>query len=339
MNENTKTNCTNDEINSESKTCEAVDNSLYCETMKEVGSNGIVRLLPRYSKILNAGTSSGAYSTPFHFYHIHLLSYSLTHSSDKTIDLVVCQHGERAITLVRENGLRSYIATHYMNNRLNSPNDLVWYYNFAHYHLFIHLFTNSLLYIRSSDGSLYFTDPTYGIKDKNGVIVNQQIPYNGVYMIQHKHVRESILSGTPTTFVKLLTSTMSMPNGLAFSPDYGKLYVSNSDSSDPYWNVYDVDDNGLLANETVFFNASTLAVAGHTGLPDGLKVDIHGNIFASGPGGVIIFSPKGDILGKLMINQPVSNVAFGKDGKLYVTAKDIVTRVRVKTKPADGSIK
>lgn len=77
MNENTRTNCTNDETNSESKTCEAVDNSLYCETMKEVGSNGIVRLLPRYSKILNAGTSSGAYSTPIHFYHIHLLSYSL----------------------------------------------------------------------------------------------------------------------------------------------------------------------------------------------------------------------------------------------------------------------
>ncbi len=132
MNENTRTNCTNDETNSESKTCEAVDNSLYCETMKEVGSNGIVRLLPRYSKILNAGTSSGAYSTPIHFYHIHLLTYSLTHSSDKTIDLVVCQHGERAITLVRENGLRSYIATHYMNNRLNSPNDLVWYNNFTH---------------------------------------------------------------------------------------------------------------------------------------------------------------------------------------------------------------
>lgn len=160
-------------------------------------------------------------------------------------------------------------------------------------------------------------------------------------MIHNKHVRESILSGAPTASVTLLTSSMSMPNGLAFSPDYGKLYVSNSDSSNPYWNVYDVDDNGLLTNETLFYNASIIAAGdgNHAGLPDGLKVDINGNVYASGPGGVIIFSPEGKILGKLTINQPVSNVAFGKDGKLYLTAKDIVTRVRIKTKPADGSIK
>lgn len=262
----------------------------YCNSMPEIGSNGMIRLLDVYSTIINQGTPL----------------------SD-TIDLVVCQHGERAITLIKESGARSYIATHFMGRRFNSPNDLVW----------------------SPEGHLYFTDPHYGLYDNDNEIVGKTIPFNGVYMIKADDIRDSIVSGIPTTKVTLLERKMSMPNGLAFNNDYSKLYISNSDPLNPYWNVFDVADNGTLVNKQLFYNATSLQINSNDmyGLPDGLKVDINGNIFATGPGGLIIFSEEKKIIGRIRMDRPISNVAFGLDNRLYATCSDIITRLYTKAKP------
>lgn len=235
-------------------------------------------------------------------------------------DLIACSHGERALLLLRENGTRSIVASHYRGKRLNSPNDLAW----------------------SADGHLYFTDPHYGLLSEQGDIVDKDLDHSGVYMIKGDYLRLSMELGQPTAYVRLLESKMNTPNGLAFSPDFSKLYISNSNKSDPHIAVYDVADDGSLKNGKVFFNTLPLfekecAARGScdtVGFPDGMKVDIHGNVFATGPGGVLVISPEGKLLGLLEVDRPVSNVAFGADGRLYATAKDAVVRVAVKTKPA-----
>lgn len=266
-------------------------------------------------------------------------SNSLQRKNSTSLDILVCQHGERAISLIRENGTRSTIATHFKGKRLNSPNDMVI----------------------SLDGHLYFTDPRYGLFDKERKhIVGQEQKYSGVYMIKREHVQNALTTGESTEHVRLLDGSLDWPNGLAFSPDYSKLYVSNSDSSKPIIKVFDVADNGALRNGKLFFNATDLyieecarlrddttnseihstlmnASSNHCntsiGLPDGMKVDIHGNIFATGPGGVLVLSSEGLLIGRFRLDRPVSNIAFGADGRLYFTAKDIVARVWIKTKP------
>lgn len=242
----------------------------------------------------------------------------------ESLEFFACQHGERAISLFKENGTRIPIATHYKGMRLNSPNDLVY----------------------SPEGHLYFTDPRYGLYNTDRVIVNQELNHSGVYFIHSEHLKEAIRTGEPTTEVLLLDASMEWPNGLAFSPDFTKLYVSNSGKNDPYWKVYDVGDYGTLKGGQVFINATSLlqeeclrmgasidCQADSIGAPDGFKVDINGNIFASGPGGVLVFSPEGKLIGRFRLDMPVSNVAFGEDGRLYITASDKVIRVWIKTKP------
>ena len=161
-------------------------------------------------------------------------------------------------------------------------------------------------------------------------------------MIRKDDIRESILTGNATNNVILLDNEMSMPNGLAFSPDFSKLYVSNSDPINAYWKIFDVSPNtGALSNGRLFYDANPLIEIekqkygnsrDNYGNPDGLRVDINGNIFASGPGGVLVFSPKAEIIGKFNLDKPCSNVAFGGDGRLYFTVSDTVVRVYIKTK-------
>lgn len=253
-------------------------------------------------------------------------SNALLRKDVSSLDLIVCQHGERAVTLLRENGTRSGIATHYNGSRLNSPNDLVM----------------------SPEGHLYFTDPKYGLYDKARTLRGVELEHSGLYMIRSEYLQISLQSGEPTDQVWLMDGSLNQPNGLAFSPDFSKLYVSNSDSTHPFWKVYDVSDAGLLKNGRVFYDASALyekecggtgadaamqRICENYGAPDGLKVDIHGNLFATGPGGVLVISPEGKLLGRFRLDRPASNVAFGADGRLYITAQDLVARVWVKTKP------
>jgi gluconolactonase len=187
------------------------------------------------------------------------------------------------------------LAELYQGERFNSPNDAVY----------------------RSNGDLYFTDPPYGLPEQMED-PEKELTYQGVYRL------------TPDGKVSLLTDELSRPNGIAFSPDEKKLYVANSDPDNAIWKVFDIQEDGTLANSTIFYDATNL-VAEEKGLPDGLKVDDSGNLFATGPGGVFIFSPSGAVLGKIRTGQATSNCAFNSDkSALYITADSYVLRVKLK---------
>ena len=132
--------------------------------------------------------------------------------------------------------------------------------------------------------------------------------------------------------VTLLTKEMTRPNGLAFSPDERRLYVAQSDSAAAIWRVFDVKPDGTLENSRVLFDATALGKT-RRGLPDGLKIDVSGNLFATGPGGVMVLTPEGKHLGTILTGQATSNCAFGDDGRtLYMTADDYLMRVKLRTK-------
>jgi gluconolactonase len=125
---------------------------------------------------------------------------------------------------------------------------------------------------------------------------------------------------------------MTRPNGLAFSPDERRLYIAQSDETAAIWRVFDVKQDGTLENSRVLFD-STSMVKTRQGLPDGLKIDTDGNLYATGPGGVLIISPEGKHLGTILTGQATSNCAFGDDGRtLYMTADMYLMRVRLKAK-------
>jgi gluconolactonase len=218
---------------------------------------------------------------------------------DANDSLVMADHGNRQVARLDEAKFtRTTLADRYQGKRLNSPNDLVY----------------------RSNGDLYFTDPPYGLKGLNDDPA-KELRHNGVYRL------------TRTGELTLLTTELTFPNGLAFSPDEKTLYVANSDPQRAIWMAYDVRPDGTIGNGRVFFDATSLARAGKPGLPDGLKVDRAGNLFASGPGGIFIFSPTGKHLGTIVTGQPTANCAFGDDGStLYMTANDRLVRVRLKTK-------
>jgi gluconolactonase len=148
----------------------------------------------------------------------------------------------------------------------------------------------------------------------------REIPFAGVY--------RRAKDGTVT----LLTREMTRPNGLAFSPDERRLYVAQSDQNAAIWRVFDVKPDGTIENSRILFDATSMGKT-RRGLPDGLKIDTEGNLFATGPGGVLVFSPKGQHLGTIQTGQATSNCAFGDDGRtLYMTADDFLMRVKLKTK-------
>ena len=221
----------------------------------------------------------------------------LTFDADDS--LVMADHGNRQVARLNEARFtKTTLADRYQGNRLNSPNDLVY----------------------RSNGDLYFTDPPYGLKGLNDDPA-KELRHNGVYRLTR--------SGELT----LLTTELTFPNGIAFSPDEKTLYVANSDPQRAIWMAYEVRPDGTIGNGRVFFDATALARAGKPGLPDGMKVDRAGNLFASGPGGIFIFSPAGKHLGTIVTDQPTANCAFGDDGStLYMTANDRLLRVRLKTR-------
>lgn len=214
--------------------------------------------------------------------------------------LVLCEHGDRRISRLNADKTKTTLAQYYKWRRFNSPNDLVY----------------------KSNGDLYFTDPPYGLEGKNSDPAKELL-FNGVYRLQ------------PDGTVTLLTRELSFPNGLAFSPDEKVLYVANSDPSRAIWMRYEMNDDGTLGTGTVF-NDATHMVGQKKGLPDGLKVDRHGNVFATGPGGVIVFAPDGTHLGTIHTGQATANCGWGDEdgGTLYMTADMYLCRIKTATGPA-----
>jgi gluconolactonase len=126
---------------------------------------------------------------------------------------------------------------------------------------------------------------------------------------------------------------LTRPNGLAFSPDESILYVNQSDPERAYIMAYPVLKNGLLGKGKLFFDTTPMVKQGLKGLPDGLRIDNKGNLFATGPGGVLILTPKGKLLGRIDTGQPTANCAWGDDGSvLYMTANNLLCRIKTKTK-------
>ncbi len=214
--------------------------------------------------------------------------------------LVMCQHGDRRVVRVERDGSWTVLADRFEGKRFNSPNDLVF----------------------RSDGTLYFTDPPYGLQGAERERLGD-LGFCGVYQV------------TPDGKVILLTKELSRPNGIALSPDEKTLYVANSDGQRPIWMAYPVLEDGSIGPGRVFFDATPWVREGKLrGAPDGLAVDIYGNLWATGPGGVNIFSPQGEFLGRISPGVATANCCFGgPDGStLYITAHMFLCRVKTSTK-------
>jgi gluconolactonase len=200
-------------------------------------------------------------------------------------------------------GTITVLADSYQGKKLSSPNDLVY----------------------RSDGSLYFTDPPYGLPTQGDSDPLKELKVNGVYRIpgarQHK-------AGAPpeNDKLQLVISDLPRPNGIAFSPDEKTLYIA--DSGKKVWMRYTVHPDGSVSDGKLLLDASGEKAPGG---PDGIRVDKKGNIYGSGPGGVWIISSEGKHLGTIKIPEIVSNVAWGdKDGKtLYITASTSLYRIKL----------
>lgn len=212
--------------------------------------------------------------------------------------LVMADHGNRQVARLDETHFtKTTLADRYLGKRLNSPNDLVF----------------------RSNGDLYFTDPPFGLAGLDADPA-KELSHNGVYRL------------TPAGELTLVAQDLRFPNGIAFSPDERTLYVSNASQGSPLWMAYDVQADGNLARGRVFFDATPQVKQGRPGVPDGLRVDRFGNVFATGPGGVFILAPDGRHLGTILTGEPTANCAFGDDGStLYITANHRLLRVRLKT--------
>jgi gluconolactonase len=171
-----------------------------------------------------------------------------------------------------------------------------------------------------SNGDMYFTDPPYGLP-KRLDDPRRELDFCGVYRLS--------TDGRLT----LLSRELKFPNGLAFSPDEKTLYVAQSDPTNAIWMAFDVESDGTLGKGRVFFDATAWAKAGKPGLPDGLKVDRQGNLWATGPGGVHVFAADGGHLGTLDTGERTANCNWGGDGSvLYITADSYLMRIQTATK-------
>lgn len=213
--------------------------------------------------------------------------------------ILMADHGNRMIArLDLETKQKTPLATIFDGKRFNSPNDV----------------------IKRSDGVIFFTDPPYGLKDLNESPL-KELPFNGVYRVD--------LDGKVT----LIDDQLTFPNGLALSPDEGTLYVAVSDPKNPIWMAYTISKQGEASDRRVFADASDLVKEGLRGMPDGLRVDVDGNLFVTAPGGVMILSPEGKRLGRIETGTAIANCAFGDDGRtLYMTSHQFLARVKVKTR-------
>ena len=213
--------------------------------------------------------------------------------------ILMADHGNRAIArLDLATRTKTFLAPHFEGKRFNSPNDLV----------------------RARDGSIYFTDPPYGLEGLNSSPL-KELRFNGVYRVG------------PDGEVELLEKGMSFPNGIILSPDERTLYVANSDPERAVIMAFALDGRGRISRARVFADMTPMAKAGLPGLPDGMAIDEEGNLFATGPGGVHVFTPQGERLGRIDTDTAIANCAFGEDGRtLFLASNHMLARIRTRTK-------
>jgi gluconolactonase len=232
-------------------------------------------------------------------------------SNGMTLDprgrLTVAGHAQRDVyrlESLQPDAQITVLADQYQGKQLNSPNDLVY----------------------KSDGSLYFTDPPYGLASQKDDDPQKQLKVNGVYRIPQALDKKA---GAPPARaeLQLLVTDLTRPNGIAFSPDEKYLYVNNSEPK-KIWMRYRVNPDGTLADAKLIYDATSDK---RPGSPDGMKVDKEGNIYSTGPGGVWIFSPEGKPLGTILFGEKTANLTWaGPDHKtLYITASSTVYRVHL----------
>ncbi|NEQ76146.1 MAG: SMP-30/gluconolactonase/LRE family protein [Okeania sp. SIO2C9] len=202
--------------------------------------------------------------------------------------LITGEHNNRRVSRTEKDGKIITLADKYNGKSMNSPNDLVV----------------------KSDGSIYFTDPPYGIKSEQ-----EELGFYGVYKI------------APDGQLTLLVDDFTRPNGIALSPDETKLYVNDSEKG--HIRVFDVKSDGTLENGMIF---AELKDSNKRGVPDGMKVDLQGNVYSTGPGGVWVFAPSGKLLGIIAVPEKVANLAWGNNDykTLYLTASKSLYRITLK---------
>jgi len=212
-------------------------------------------------------------------------------TADKDGAVLLCQHGFRRIVRISKDMKITTVVDKYQGKRLNSPNDVVY----------------------RSDGAFYFTDPPYGLP-KGDNDPAKELKFNAVYRMA-KGKLQPVVKDLPA------------PNGIAFSPDQKTLYIGNSEVNHRIWMAYDVADDGTVSNGRVFADVSAEKEAG---VPDGMKVDEKGNLWASGPAGIWVFSPAGKHLGTIKMPQVPANCNWGDDWKsLYITAQTSLYRIKL----------
>lgn len=212
--------------------------------------------------------------------------------------LLLCQHGLRQVAKLKtslNNPTPEYesLATEWEGKQFNSPNDLD-----------VH-----------SNGGIYFTDPPYGLDEWD----EKELDFQGVYRLYDRDLTLQI-------------DSLNRPNGVALSPDERILYVAQSDSKAARYYAFDLDEGGQVVSGKVLLDVTYLLAEGKKGLPDGLKVHSSGTIFATGPGGVLVISKEGKILGTILTGQATANCAFdANENYLYMTADGFLMRVKLVT--------
>ncbi|MGI0029845.1 MAG: SMP-30/gluconolactonase/LRE family protein, partial [Nitrososphaera sp.] len=235
-----------------------------------------------------------------------IAEYGQPGSNGLTLDregrLTINEHGNRRVTRLEKDGTATVLVDRYEGKRLNSPNDLVY----------------------KSDGTLYFTDPPFGLP-KFSADPRKELPYSGIF---------SIYKGK----IQLVSKDLNGPNGIALSPDEKYLYVGNWDEKKKVVMRYEANADGSVSNGQVFFDMTT--APGEDAI-DGVKVDLQGNLYVSGPGGLWVISPAGKHLGTIIAPKHIHNMAWGdEDGKtLYLCARSGLYRMRLGiagVRPGDG---
>jgi gluconolactonase len=239
-----------------------------------------------------------------------LTTFATGMSNGLTLDrqgrVLAAEHDGRRVSRVADDGARTVLAEQFQGKRLNSPNDIVV----------------------KSDGSIYFTDPPYAVQPSTpGVprpaswwtkpIPGKEQPCHGVYRL------------APDGSLQLLVDDFALPNGLAFSPDESVLYID--DSAHKHIRAFDVRPDGTLTGSRILLDMASE----DPGVPDGLKVDVRGNVFCTGPGGVWVCRPDGALLGRIVLPELPANLAWGEDGSiLFLTARTSVYRLPTRTRGA-----